>query len=142
MDKELKELIVVKGKVIEQERGYSTSSGKQISYEKGAKMVKRHFDENPDDVIAHFLGKDTIERILSQPDCIGIRAFHGLNELGIKQLILVGVNTKGKNILEVDTTTQDKVVKEPGMIITNSSACPPYCAGTSEDSGSGSINWW
>lgn len=139
---ELKELIVVKGKVIEQERGYSPASGKEISYEQGAKMVKRHFDQNPDDVIAHFIGRNSIERILAQPGCVGIRAFHGLNELGIKQLILVGVNSDGKNILEVERTTQDKVMKSPGLIIKNSSACPPYCAGTTDDSGSGSINWW
>jgi hypothetical protein len=135
-----KELIVVKGKVIEQQRSYTPDIGKDIGYEAGAKMIKRHFDANPDDVIAHFLGRNAIEKILAQPGCVGIRAFHALNEMGITQLILVGVNKYGKNILEFDVLDDGKVTTKVGAIVTNFTKCPPYCGdadGTMDDSSSG-----
>ena len=43
------ELYVVKGKVYEQKKGYSAKVGEDIGYEKGAKMIKTHFDQNPDE---------------------------------------------------------------------------------------------
>jgi hypothetical protein len=128
-----KELIVVKGKVIEQEKGYHAGVGKHIGYEAGAKMIKRHFDENPDDVMAHFIGRDIIDKILAQPGCIGIRTFNGLNEIGIKQVILVGVDKNGNNILEVDIINHNgQVFKNQGVIVSSGRICPPYCGGTTE----------
>jgi hypothetical protein len=135
-----KELIVVKGKVIEQQKSYSPDSGKDIGYEAGAKMVKRHFDENPDDVIAHFMGRNLIEKILAQPGCVGIRAFHGLNEMGIRKIIFVGVDKTGSNILELNSTyKQGTLSKNRGIVAEGLKACPPYCEGSS-DSGD-TVSW-
>ncbi len=135
-----KELIVVKGKVIEQSKSYSPEVGKDIGYEAGAKMVKAHYDANPDDVLAHFMGRNIIENILAQPGCVGIRMFHGLNELGIRQLVLVGVNKDGKNILEYTTTGDNgEITKQKAIVADMSRACPPYC-GDSDDAGG--FSWW
>jgi hypothetical protein len=136
-----KELIVVKGKVIEQQRSYSPDSGKDIGYEAGAKMVKQYFDQNSDEVVAHFIGRNIIEKILAQPGCIGLRAFHGINELGIRKLFFVGVNNVGANILELSkTNTEGQLEKNKGIVADGNKVCPPYCDGSS-DSGT-SINWW
>jgi hypothetical protein len=135
-----KELIVVKGKVIEQQKSYSPDSGKDIGYEAGAKMVKRHFDENPDDVIAHFMGRNLIEKILAQPGCVGIRAFHGLNEMGIRSLIVVGVDNEGKNIIELKSLNPGvKTQETKGVVMTGVKACPPYCGDS--DSTETSTSW-
>lgn len=59
------ELYVVKGKVFEQKKGYSATTGEDIGYEKGAKMIKANYDQNRDDVLAHFIGRNIIENILA-----------------------------------------------------------------------------
>jgi hypothetical protein len=140
-----KELIVVKGKVIEQQKSYTPDSGKEIGYEAGAKMVKRHFDENPDDVMAHFMGRNIIEKILAQPGCIGIRIFHGVKEIGIRTIILVGVDEEGKNIIDfTPVNRQGASLKRPGVIVSGNHDCPPYCD-SSTDTGtstSTSTSWY
>lgn len=133
-----KELIVVKGKVIEQQRSYTPEVGKDIGYELGAKMIKSHYDQHPDDVMAHFMGRNIIEKLLAQPGCIGIRTFHGLNDLGIRQLVLVGVDKNGNNILEFTTTENGKTTKHKGIVADAAKACPPYCG----DGTGTTADWW
>lgn len=125
-----KELIVVKGKVIEQQRSYSPDSGKDIGYEAGAKMVKRHFDQNPDDAVAHFIGRNIIEKILAQPGCIGLRLFTGLDEMGIRKPIFIGVDKAGNNILRID-------MSKKGILASGVKICPPYCGSIEISS-----DWW
>jgi hypothetical protein len=137
-----KELIVVKGKVIEQQRSYTPEMGKEIGYEVGSKMIKRHYDENPDDMVAHFIGRNHIGRILAQPGCVGIRAFYALNELGISQLVLVGVNSQGNNLLMLDyIDKQGELAKKPGSIVITSKGCPPHCDGSSDGTVDDSSSW-
>ena len=125
------ELYVVKGKVYEQKKGYSTQVGENIGYEKGAKMIKANYDQNPDDVVAHFMGRDIIEGILAQPGVNGIRMFYAQNELGLRQLILVGADATGKNILEYKTEGVDgELVKKTGIVAGGVRSCPPYCDGS------------
>ncbi len=132
-----KELVVVSGKVIEQQRSYTTKVGKDIGYESGAKMVKRHFDQHPDEATAAFMGREIIEGILSQPGCIGLRVFNGVDELGIRKPIFVGADKNGNNILHLDTTRK-------AIVAGGAKICPPYCGvnedleATEEESGS----WW
>lgn len=115
-----KELVVVRGKVIEQQRTYSPDSGKQISLEHGAKMVKNHFEQNPDDAIAHFMGKNQVEAILSQEGCVGLRIYQGVNELGVNTVIFAGVDKAGNNILASNSGGKD-------IIMGGTKVCPPYC---------------
>lgn len=136
-----KELIVVKGKVIEQEKGYHANVGKDIGYEAGAKMIKRHFDQHPDDVIAHFIGRDNIEALLNQPGTVGIRMFYALNELGIKQMVLVSVDENGNNILHVSKPDSDiNSVTSPAIVMGGVRSCPPYCGTTTTTTTTES--WW
>lgn len=133
------ELIVVKGKVIEQPKGYSAEVGEDIGYEKGAKMIKTYYDQNQDDVLAHFMGRNLIEAILAQPGVIGIRMFHALNEIGIKQLVLVGVDANGDNILNYTEVGENgEIIKKKGIVADKTRNCPPYC-GT--DTTTTTIGW-
>src|SRR3954464_694672 len=111
------ELYVVKGKVYEQKKGYSPRVGEDIGYEKGAKMIKRSFDQNPDDILAHFIGRDIIEAILAQPGVAGLRMFHAVNELGLRQVVLAGADETGKNIFDYSTVGDDgEIVKNKGIV--------------------------
>jgi hypothetical protein len=136
-----KELIVVKGKVIEQNKSFNPEVGEDIGYEAGAKMIKAYYDQNQDDVLAHFMGRNVIENILAQPGCVGIRMFHAQNELGIRQLVLVGVDNKGNNILQFNTIGENgEMLKKKGIVADRSRLCPPYCGDPDTDLGSSS--WW
>lgn len=135
------ELYVVKGKVYEQKKGYSTQVGEDIGYERGAKMIKNSFDQNPDDVLAHFMGRDIIEAILAQPGVAGIRMFHAVNELGLRQVVLAGADESGKNILNYSTIGDDgEIVKKKGIVACGVRNCPPYCDGSSNPDGS--VSWF
>ncbi len=135
------ELIVVKGKVIEQPKGYSAEVGEDIGYEKGAKMIKTYYDQNQDDVLAHFMGRNLIEAILAQPGTVGIRMFHAINEIGLKQLVIVGVDANGQNILNYTSIGENgEVIKNKGIVADKLRNCPPYC-GDGDGSTSGTLSW-
>lgn len=131
-----KELIVVNGKVIEQNRSFSPTVGENIGYEKGAVMVKRWYDANPNDVLSHFVGRDIIEQILAQPGCVGIRIFGALNELGIRQPVMVGVDANGKNILNYN------VVNADGSIVMQNAIVADKVLGDDAPSSDSSSSWF
>ena len=70
------------------------------------------------DTISHFFGKNIIQSILDQEDCMGIRIYYALDENGKKQLIIVGADAKENDIYE-------------GIIAERSYSCPPYCPSNS-----------
>lgn len=134
-----KELIVVKGRVIEQNRSFSPQVGEDIGYELGAKMIKNWHDQNPDDVLASFTGREIIEKILAQPGCTGIRMFNAINELGVKQLVLVGADINGNNILSYTTVGEDgEIIRKKGIVADRNTICPPSCGDTSTIE----VNWF
>ncbi len=68
----------------------------------------------PTETRAHFFGRDILEKILQQEDCMGIRIYYALNDEGEKQLILVGADAN-----ENDQTS--------GTIADFSNPCPHLC---------------
>jgi hypothetical protein len=82
--------------------------GEEITHELAAKMVKDHHDKHTvEGSNSYFIGKDVINQILSQPGCVGIRIFDAINEQGCKTLVYVGIDAKGKSILEITTVSND-----------------------------------
>lgn len=138
------ELIVVKGKVIEQKKGFSAEVGEDIGFELGAKMIKNYYDQNQDDVLAHFMGRNMIEAILAQPGVVGIRMFHALNDIGIKQIVLVGVDADGNNILNYSEVGENgELIRRKGIVADRSRPCPPYCGETgTETTHTESTSWF
>jgi hypothetical protein len=75
--------------------------GEQISHELAARMVKNHHDAHSvDESNSYYIGKNIIEQMLAQPGCAGIRFFDAINENGQKTLVYVGIDAKGKSIVE------------------------------------------
>ncbi len=135
-------LVVINGQVIEQPANFTAEIGKDIGFEKAAKMVKRHLDANPDDVMAQFMGRDIIEKILSQPGVVGIRTFYGLNELGIKQLVFVGVDKNGQNIFEYNEMVDSQMIRRKAIVADKGTICPPSCGHGNGDDQSSSLGWF
>jgi hypothetical protein len=98
----------MKKELLVQEKVDFQSVGGEISHEVAAKMVKDHHDKYTlEDSYSYIIGKNIIDHILSQPGCVGMRFFDALNEEGNKTLVYVGIDAKGKSILEITTINED-----------------------------------
>lgn len=105
-------------KVYEQKKNSLAEVGEVIGYEKGAKMIKNHFDRNKE-TVASFIGRNTIEDILSQPGVVGITMFSGIDQNGDPKPVLVGVDSEGNYILNVATVgANGELTKQKGIVAT------------------------
>lgn len=62
--------------------------------------------------------RESIEKILNQDNCVAIRYYYGVDDMGASVLILVGVNKDGIDVAE-------------GTIAELGWPCPPFCDSTS-----------
>jgi hypothetical protein len=93
---------------------FNGREGGQITLEQGADLTGKYRDENPNQRIAHFFGKDILEEILAQSGCEGIRMYYGIDENGNKELVLVGADSKENDMTE--------------FVVDLSNPCPPTCS--------------
>lgn len=80
---------------------FNGTEGGEISLEQGAEMTARYRAENPNQTIAHFFGKDILEKLLARDESMGIRMYYGIDEDGAKQLVLVGVDANGNDLTDL-----------------------------------------
>ncbi len=110
-------IIDVKSSLIKQNKSFTPHTGEDIGYEKGAKMVKKYFDQNDEEISAQFLGRNIIEAILAQPGAVGITILTGINEMGQPTPVIVGVNSKGDYILNVTSVgANGQLDKQKGIV--------------------------
>jgi hypothetical protein len=83
---------------------------------------------SPDEIRAHYFGRDIIDRLLSQPGCTGIRVYYALNDKNVKEVLIVGVDDKGDNQLPAN----DKLDAQDNVIADISFPCPSVCPGSGE----------
>ncbi len=69
---------------------------------------------DPTLVLAEYFGRDAIIAVLNQPNCVGLRIYHGKKADGTSALVLVGVTGDGH-----DMTT--------GLLLETGIPCPPIC---------------
>lgn len=90
-------------------------SGSQITLAEAQALVNKFRSKFPNEIKASFVGKDNVNLILEQPDCIGIRIYNGYDQaLGRFSPVLVGVNSVGKDMTN-------------GVIVDRLMPCPSYC---------------
>lgn len=107
----------IESSLVAQEKSFSPTIGEDIGYERGAKMVKNYFDQNDEEISAHFLGRNIIESILAQPGAVGITVINGVNEFGNPTPVIVGVNASGDYILNVTTVgANGQLNKQKGIV--------------------------
>jgi hypothetical protein len=68
-------------------------------------------------VKAGFFWKESIDEVLAQKGCAGIRYYYASNTDGSPALVLVGVDNEGNDMVD-------------GTLVEFSRPCPPYCAST------------
>ena len=94
--------------------------GEHIGYDLGVKMVKDYYDATGIGA-AQFVGKNIIERILSQPDCIGINIYNALNERGEKTYVLVGLDKENNPILNITAVNLEGQINQLNGIVADRS---------------------
>ncbi len=94
-----------------------TEVGEDIGLSEGRKMVSDFKKANPDATQGYYIGRNIIEQILEQPDCVGINFRKCLTENNEEQLVYTGVNSKGRDIIEypIVTSTGD-IIKKDGVV--------------------------
>jgi hypothetical protein len=90
--------------------------GEEIGQELGAKFVKDFQDAHPEEIPGYFIGRNIIDQMLAQPDCVGIRFYNALNEAGQKTLVYVSIDSKNNIIKEITSINEfGKLETKPGI---------------------------
>ncbi|MEJ7674037.1 MAG: hypothetical protein WKF59_15390 [Chitinophagaceae bacterium] len=91
--------------------------GEDIGLTEGIQLVKAFSQANPEATKGYYIGRNIIDQILAQPDCVGINFRKCLTNLNEEHLVYTGVDADGKDITEytVVTVTGD-VVKQNAIV--------------------------
>lgn len=89
-----------------------------ITLEEAIRLI-RNYKNTGQEIKAHYFGRESLQKLLEQESCVGIRIYYAAQEDGTPELVIVGVNEEG-----LDLTN--------GLILERSWPCPPYCDGKSK----------
>lgn len=81
----------------------------------------------PGETEAHYFGGDIIRKLLDEDKSVGIRVYYAIDDKGKKQLLLIGVDVEGNNLLPEEGAVAKSTEDEDPIIVDNSYPCPPYC---------------
>ncbi len=95
-----------------------------ISVAEAADMARRHREKNPSAVRGWGFGREAIDALLAQPGCAGIRVYRGLATDGAEQVLIVGIDANGNDLVPAKAT-------DPGLVAERGWPCPPLCAADS-----------
>jgi hypothetical protein len=108
--------------------------GKEWPLKQSAEWTKNYRDKNPGAAISHFFGREILEKILAQKDCMGLRFYYAIADNGKKHLIVVGTEADGTDQLntieasairaDAATTTPTQAVGQESMPCPGSPPCP------------------
>lgn len=92
--------------------------GQDIGLPEGAAMINRYRTLCPEETVyGHTVGRNIIEQILAQPNCAGINIYYALNHLGQRQLVFVGADVNGRNILEfTEISKNGRLTSTPAIV--------------------------
>ncbi len=94
------------------------SEDNEITFEEGAVMTSEYRSTVPaGSIIANCYSRDSIQKLLDQPGCKGIRAYFALNADKLPCLVIVGVNESGNDQIGPNFDCMD-----------NSFGCPDNCS--------------
>jgi hypothetical protein len=97
---------------------FDGNESEAITLEQATAWTNNYRQANPGEVKAHFFGINKIQELLSQDECIGIRAYYAIDNNGNRQLIFVGATEEEKDLYD-------------GIILDKSVPCPSACDSSS-----------
>jgi len=112
---------------------YKKTDGGPIDSATAKKWMERYKNKHGKEAIrAYFFGTDIIEKILGNPEAVGLRIYLGNNESDNDklQMVLIGVRKDGTNIWPEENLAKDG--GDGGTIGDGGVPCPPNCAGSDD----------
>lgn len=78
---------------------FKGSEGEKISLEEAVIFTENYRDSSSSQSVkAVFFGSDSMNKIMNQKSCVGIRYYFGKNENGDMNIVAVGCNEKGEDM--------------------------------------------
>ncbi|SDL07978.1 hypothetical protein SAMN05421823_104319 [Catalinimonas alkaloidigena] len=62
------------------QKRFDGSEGSPIELDKAAKWTANYRKRNSDQTLGHFFGRKILEKILGQPDCVGLRIYYAVED--------------------------------------------------------------
>jgi len=92
-----------------------------ISLSSAAELTKNYRDSQTSTTFikGEYFGKTALLALLDQKDSVGARIYYGLGSDGIPQLVLVGVNCDGDDLVD-------------GKIMEHGALCPSHCSSAND----------
>ena len=91
--------------------------GENIGLQEGIKLVNAYHDAHPDLAPGWYIGKNILQEILNQPNCVGINFRKCLTDDKQEHLVYTGVDENGKDILEYTLVLQTgELVKKEAIV--------------------------
>lgn len=103
------------------------SDDQLISVSEAVAMVGRFRAANAANatvVRAWGFGRSAIDAVLAQPGCAGIRIYRGQTDVGAEQVLIVGLDGSGNDLLPVSASGA-------GVVADKGWPCPPICGAAS-----------
>lgn len=99
---------------------FTGSENHSISLEEASKLTTNYRKNTVSGaVLAGFFGKEVIQAIIDQSECVGIRVYYGQQEDGTPELVLVGAKSDMDDI--IDGKLAEKMIP-----------CPPNCGSAND----------
>lgn len=110
-----------------------------FSLDQASDWTRRYREQHTDGIKGHCFSRATLEAILAQPGCTGVRAYYGRDAENQRRLVLVGTDEQDNDLLPAPTPLQaDHQVAESSAFATASAdnetvigpgkMCPPNCS--------------
>jgi hypothetical protein len=93
------------------------SIGEKIPNETAKRWIENHSKKNPDGTKYHLFGKDAFERLLNQPNAVGIRLCNAYDDSGKPVIVMVAVDDRNSLLDSVEQEGFNDA----------SQPCPPFC---------------
>lgn len=94
---------------------FNGTEGGVITLEHGSELTREYRRQNPNQIIAHFFGRNILEEILAQENCMGIRIYYGVNDNNGKELVLVGADSDENDLTSLVADISHPCPKACGM---------------------------
>lgn len=94
-----------------------TEVGEDIGLNEGLRLISAFREAHPDATKGYYIGRNILEQILSQPDCVGINLRKCLTKTNQEHLVYTGVDSEGKDILHYTVVTNNGEIAKQNAIV-------------------------
>jgi hypothetical protein len=92
----------------------------RITVADAAAMTAAFRARSPGGVHGWMFDRSAFDALLAQPGCMGIRIYRGMRGDGAEQVVMVGTDSSGNDMVPAS-------VDQPGEVMEVSWPCPPVC---------------